>query len=249
VQNLRIALLATVLAQVVQAQVIQAREPRLRDQWVFGGSLFGGLPVGDFAKHEDGGGGGEFAFGFQPFRRQPLALRGMVNSMLYGAVSAYGYQDVCCDALGFPYTEQVRYNARNHTMTMLQGGPELMATDGKWRPFAFALAGVTFFNSWANLKPTTPTGVESTKSLFSSHNFSTTYGTGVRRVATTFGRESGFELAFRFTRNTKARYLTEEGLQRNTDGTWTVNPRTGSANVAGLHLGFWVGPYINWNER
>jgi hypothetical protein len=169
--------------------------------------------------------------------------------MLYGAVSAYGYQDVYDEATGQYYTEQVRYNAREHTMTMLQGGPELMATDGTWRPFAFALAGVTFFNSWANVKPTTPTGAEYTRGLFSSHNFSTTYGMGLRRVKSVFGREGGFELSFRFTRNEKARYLTEEGVQRNTDGTYTVNPQSGSANVAGLHLGFWIGPYINWNER
>jgi hypothetical protein len=245
---LRVALLTTLLAQAAGAQVIKAREPRLLDQWVFGASMFGGIPVGEFKKHEDGGGGGEVMIGFQPFRRQPLLLRGHVASLLYGAASAYGYQDVC-DAFGC-WTEEVRYNARNHTMTFLQAGPEFMATDGSWRPFGFALAGVTFFNSWANLRPTTPSGpAPSSESIFSSSNFSTAYGAGVRRVGISFGRESGFEIAFRVTRNAKAQYLTEDGLRRNSDGTWAVTPRTGAANVAGIHLGFWLGPYINWNER
>lgn len=247
---LRFALLAVllVLPESASAQVIQARLPRLRDQWVFGGSLFGGIPVGEFRNHENGGGGGEVSVGFQPFRREPLILRGNVGSLVYGTASAYGYQDVC-DAISC-WTEEVRYNARNHTMTFLQAGPEIMATDGKLRPFAYALAGLTFFNSWANLKPSSPNGpAPSTRSLFSSHNFSTAYGTGLRVVNRTFGREGGFELAFRVTRNAKARYLTEQGLTRNADGTWDIAPRTGAANVLGIHLGYWVGPYINWSER
>jgi hypothetical protein len=241
------ALLSCFLAANSSAQVISAREPKLLDQWVFGGSLFAGIPVGEFRKAEVGGGGGELMFGFQPFRRQPLLVRGQVGSLLYGTASAYGYQDVC-DAISC-WTEQVRYNARNHTMTFLQAGPEIMATDGTWRPFGYALAGYTFFNSWANLKPTTPTGTTSSQSLFTSHNFSTSYGAGVRRVGTSFGRESGWELAFDVTRNAKARYLTEAGLVRRSDGTWDITPRSGAANVLGIHIGFWVGPYINWNER
>jgi hypothetical protein len=236
------------LAHAAHAQVLNARAPKLRDQFLFGLSFFGGIPVGEFKNHEDGGGGGELMLGFQPYRRQPLALRASIGSLVYGTASAYGYQDVC-DATSC-WTEQVRYTARNHTMTFLQAGPEFMATDGTWRPFGYALAGYTFFKSWANLQPDSPTGPgPSSQSLFSSHNVSSAYGAGVRRVGTKFGREGGFELAFRFTRNAQATYLTEQGLTRRTDGTWDVTPRTGAANVAGIHLGFWMGPYITWNER
>jgi hypothetical protein len=249
VHPLRIALFATAcLTQLAHAQVIPGPVHRLRDQWVFGGSLFGGFPVGDFRNHEDGGGGGEIMVGFQPFRREPLAIRGTVGSLVYGTVDGYGYQDVC-DAFSC-WTEEVRYNARNHVMTFLQAGPELMATDGRWRPYVYALAGITFFNSWANLKPSGPNGPgESTQSLFSSHNFSTAYGAGVRRVSSPFGRAGGWEIAVRMTRNAKARYLTEDGLYRNSDGTWNISPRSGAANVVGVHFGFWIGPRRNWDER
>jgi len=240
-------LLLGLLAQTAGGQIFSVRQPRLRDQWTFGGNFIAGIPVGEFRQNENGAGGGQLTFGFQPFRREPLVLRAQVGTLMYGTASAYGYQDVC-DATGC-WTEQVRYNARSHTMSSIHAGPELMATDGKYRPFGYALAGYTFFNSWANLLPTTPTGTTSTQSLFSSHNFSTSYGGGLRRVGKTFGRESGLELAFDVTRNANARYLTEAGLSRQTDGTWIISPRSGAANVLGIHLGFWVGPYINWNER
>jgi hypothetical protein len=51
------------------------------------------------------------------------------------------------------------------------------------------------------------------------------------------------------TRNAQARYLTEQGLVRRSDGSYDVTPRSGAANVAGIHFGIWFGPYINWNER
>lgn len=242
----RITLLATLLAGTADAQVIQAREPKLKDQWVFGLNGFAGIPVGDFRKHEDGGGGAEMTIGFQPFRREPLVLRGTGGFLLYGRFNRNREADIC-DAFGNCTTEVVFYNARYHNMSFFQAGPELMATDGPWRPFAFALAGVTFFNSWANYGD--PNRSETSTSLLSSRNFSTAYGAGVRKVGRTFGRESGFELAFRVTRNAKARYLTEEGVRPRGDGTFEVTPRTGAANVAGIHIGIWMGPYINWNER
>ena len=248
-QPLRKALLIALLAAPVQAQVLALRPPSLKDQWTFGFSLLGGIPLGEFREYENGGGGADLNLGFQPWRRQPLVLRTQVGGMLYGVARATGYQQVC-DSNNNCWIEEVRYNARNHSMMFLHAGPEIMATDGKWRPFGFALAGMTWFRSWANLKPTTPTGpAETTESLFSSSNFSTSYGAGVRRVTTTFGRESGFELSARVNRNGKSRYLTEDGVFRRSDGSYGVAPREGAANVLGIHVGFWIGPYINWDER
>lgn len=243
-----LALLPLLLAASLHAQVFQPRAPKGTDQLLFGISVFGGLPLGEFKEHEDGGGGAEVMLGFQPWRRQPLAIRLQGGGMLYGALGAYGYQEVC-DNTGYCYTERVRYNARNHTMWMWQAGPEIMATDGTWRPFGYALAGYTFFSSWANYKPETTYGTEYRESLFRSHNFSTSYGAGLRRVTTKYGREGGFELSARVTRNSKASYLNEEGLSRAPDGSLVITPRRGAANVLFLQVGWWIGPYINWNER
>lgn len=248
----RCSVLITVLvlaaASRVQGQVLEARAPRFLDQWVWSIGAFGGIPLGDFRKHEDGGGGFELMVGVQPWRRQPLVIRTHLASLVYGNVQATGYQDVC-DIFSCR-TETVEYTARNHVMTSMHIGPEFFATDGFIRPFTYAMLGVTWFNSWANLQPTSATGPSGeSASLFSSHNFSTAYGAGVRFVKTRFGREFGLELAARVNRNAKARYLTEEGVRINSSNQWEVTPTQTAAHVLGIHVGFWMGPYINWNER
>ncbi len=235
------------LTTSVGAQLIEARQPSRADQWTFAFNLLGGIPLGEFRQHENGGAGGEISVGFQPIRRQPLVLRFSGGGMQYGAVRARGFQEVC-DTNGC-YTDEVEYNARSHNMWYAQFGPELMVTDGPWRPFAFGLAGITGFASRANLKPTTPGGVESTQGLYSSTNFSTSYGLGIRRAWNSGGRAIGIELSSRVTRNAKASYLNEEGVQRQPDGTWIVTPRQGAANVLGIYLGFWLGPRVLWSER
>lgn len=187
--------------------------------------------------------------GFQPFRREPLSFRGNVQFMKYGSLKARGFQDVC-DGFGNCQTEEVEYDARAHNMYLFQAGPEIMAVDGKLRPYAFALAGATVFNSTETLAPSSPSGQGPvTESFFTSSNFSTSYGGGLRYVGTRWGRESGFEISGRFTRNMKATYLTEKGITRQPDGTWVAVPHNGAAHVIGIEIGFWLGPYINWNER
>src|SRR5262245_26310798 len=245
--TLRVALLTLAVSSGAAAQVIPPPQSSAADQWVFGFNFLGGLPRGEFKNHEDGGGGAAGMVGYQPWRRQPLVLRLQGGAMLYSRVEAVTQQQVCdfftC------HTEEVRYNARNHSMAFVHFGPELMATDGLWRPFGYALAGYTFFNSWANLEPSSLSPDQPSEQIFSSHNFSTVYGGGIRRVSTHWGREAGFELSLDVTRNAKARYLTEEGVHQNSDGTWTITPRQGAANVLGIHLGFWIGPNIRYWER
>jgi hypothetical protein len=233
----------------VDGQIFDQRPNLFRDQWVWSLGAFGGIPLKDFRKHENGGGGFELMVGVQPWRRQPMTIRTHVATLIYGAVKGVGYQDVC-DFFGCT-TETVEYTARNHVMTSLHIGPEFFAIDGPIRPFAYAMYGITWFNSWANLQPSSPGGpTQSSASLFSSHNASAAYGAGVRFVATRFGREFGFELAGRVNRNDKARYLTEQGVQiDSTSNTWYITPTQSAAHVLGIHMSFWMGPYINWNER
>jgi len=246
---MRPLLLTLLLALPVQAQLLQPKVAKKSDLVTFSFSLFGAVPMGEFRNHENGGGGADLVLGIQPFRREPLVIRTQVAALLYDGASAWGFQEVC-DEFGSCWTESVQYKARNHSMMMLHVGPEFMATDGKWRPFGYALAGWTFFNSWVNLKPESPSGPDpETKSLFSSRNVSSIYGAGLRRVGTKIGREAGFELSTRFVRNASARYLTEQGLYRRADGSYDVTPRIGAANVLTMHVGLWIGPHVNWNER
>lgn len=246
----QIALALTVLCTVpAEAQLLDARPARTIDQWVWSFGAWGGIPLKDFRKHENGGGGFELMVGYQPWRRQPLAIRSHIATLVYGNVKGVGYQDVC-DIFGCT-RETVEYTARNHVMTSMHFGPEFFATDGRMRPFAYAMYGITWFNSWANLQPTSPGGPsEGSVSLFSSHNASAAYGLGVRFVGQKFGREIGFELAARVNRNPVARYLTERGVQiDSTTNTWYISPTQSAADVLGIHIAFYMGPFINWDER
>src|SRR5437867_7185082 len=123
VNRLRTALLLALLAPAAGAQVIQARPPKLTDQWVFGISGFGGIPVGDFKRHEDGGGGMELFTGFQPFRRQPLVLRGNGGFLLYGRYNRNADREYCDQFGQNCFTETVFYNSRYHNMSFFQADP------------------------------------------------------------------------------------------------------------------------------
>ena len=241
------ALIGLLLPVVASAQILAPRPPKWTDKWNFGVGLHGGFPVGEFREHENGGAGLDLFLGFQPFRREPLSIRGNIQFMEYGALKEHGVRQVC-DAFGC-WNEEVEFDARNHQMYMFQIGPEVMAVDGKWRPYAFALAGATVFNSNEAVGVDGQTGEIQTESFFTSSNISTSYGGGIRRVGTRWGRETGFEISARFTRNEKAEYLTERNITRQPDGSWVAVPQRGFANLIGVAVGFWVGPYINWNER
>lgn len=241
-----LTLLATMPA-LAGAQILQPRQPSWLDQWVIAGAFMGGKPLGEFRNEENGGFGGEVTLGYQLFRRQPLVLRGSVGGMQYHAVKAFGYQENC-DERGC-WLEEVEYNARSHNMWYAYAGPEIMATDGALRPFAFAMVGRTWFRSQANFKPTSPGGQEFSQVLFSENNFSTSYGGGIRWMLTNTGRNIGLELSARVNRNIDAEYLTERGVVDNPDGSITITPRRGAAHVLGIHLGIWVGPNVLWSER
>lgn len=240
------ALIAAPLA-LCRGQILQPQAARASDLWTLGASFMGGLPVGDFREEENGGFGGELTVGFQPIRGQPLLFRATGGGMKYGSRKAWGYQETCDD--NGCWLEEREYDARSHSMYYLHGGPEVFATAGKIRPFAFAMLGRTFFSSRANFKPTTPYGEEWSQGIFSSNNFSTSYGGGLRWMGSTAGRQIGFELSARVIRNGDAEYLTERRLVENPDGSLTIDPRAGQAHVLGIHLGIWFGPHVRWTDR
>lgn len=245
---LRSIVLLSGLGGAAEAQIFQSPAPegRASDLWVFGFSGFGGIPVGEFRKHENGGGGLQAVVGFQPFRRQPLVVRAQAGVLIYGRVNRDVEREYC-DLLGC-FTETTFYDSRDHLMLTYQAGPELMATGGRWRPFAYALAGGTTFRSQARLGQPSFSGAPPSQTLFTATNFSTSYGLGLRMMGETSGRPGAFEISVNLTRNAKARYLTERGVSRRSDGTWVVTPQSGAANVLGIHIGMWVGPNVGWNR-
>jgi hypothetical protein len=239
-----------VVGQTAESQVISAPTASRSDLFVFGISGFGAIPMGEFRKHEDGGAGIELMLGYQPVRREALVFRVNGSWLRYGAVQDEGYDERCDPDGGGCWTELVTYNAQTHSMWLFHAGPELARMSGTWRPFAYALAGTTWFNSYANLKPHSPGGPDpGPRNLHNSTNFSTAYALGLRHVGGTSGRAGGWELTVRFTRNSDASYVPRGGAFQRSDGTWVVNARNGAANVLGIHVGYWFGPNVRWTGR
>lgn len=246
VRRVRIAALALLMvtrAAASDAQIIKTRLPRFTDLLVGGLSGFAGVPVGEFQKREDGGLGGEIMAGVQPFRGQPLVLRANALMLQYGRYD-HDVEEEFCGYDGECETETVFYDSRYHNMFALHVGPEIMATRGTWRPFAFAQAGITFFRSTSSYGDAYAGPLHLT--LLSSHNMSAGYGIGIRNVGKRLGREQGFELSLRLIRNARATWANDAALRSRGDGTWDVTPRVGAANVLTIQVGAWGGPYVNW---
>ncbi len=247
VRRVRIAALALLMATRAaagEAQIIKSRPARFTDLLVGGLSGFVGLPVGEFQKNEDGGFGGEVMAGVQPFRGQPLVLRANALMFQYGRYDHDVEEEFCGGVDGECETETVFYDSRHHNMFALHVGPEVMATHGTWRPFAFAQAGITFFRSTSSYGNAYADPLHLT--LLSSHNMSAGYGIGIRNVSKRFGREQGFELSVRLIRNARATWANDAVLRSRGNGTWDVTPRLGAANVLTIQVGAWGGPYVNW---
>jgi hypothetical protein len=240
----RLAVLALAAAAAAptaaSSQILKPRPRAITDLFVGGVSGFVGLPVGQFRENEDGGAGGQAFLGFQPLRAKPLVIRGDVSWLQYGRYNN-DTEDEDCDLEGDCHTYVSFSDSRYHNMFTFQAGPELMATRGKWRPFAYAMTGMTLFYSQASYG-------DDSRTLLASHNASSAYGVGVRNVGKRFGRESGLELGLRLTRNPHAQYV-NDGALGGGNGAWTVTPRLGAAHVLAIHVGLWSGPFVNWNDR
>jgi hypothetical protein len=248
VTTIRFLALLAMVSQTAAAQVIQSRQPSIWDQWIAGINGVGVFPQGEFRQQDNFGAGVEINLGFQPFRRQPLVLRGDVGWMQYDGYNRNDSQEVCDWDGSNCQNETVFYDSQSHNMWWFHGGSEVMATHGIWRPYAYAAGGWTLFYSSARFGPAGFSGSEGNR-LHAKSSLTSAYGIGVRRVTARDGRQYGWDFAVSFTRNAKAEYVTMEGVYRNPDGSYAVRPTVGGANVLKIHIGITSGPNVHWSER
>ena len=222
---------------------VQVRKPSKGDP--FSGALTGqwGIPVGAFHHNEDGGGGVGLHVGYAVDRARVLALRLDGSFLAYGYVRRSrrvpSYDDFTGEFLGYA---DVSYAVRQHQMYTVDFGPELTALRGKWRPYTFATAGLSYFRSAMNVRPPTSTNDDGAdRTIFSAGNFAWTTGLGFRYGARA-PRDGLFDIGVRFRRNDRARYANDKAMSTSPSGTITVTPFYGSANLVTVYAGFWVGP-------
>jgi len=212
----------------------------------FSGSLFGdwGLPVGAFHRNEDGGLGLGFhgAYALDGARHVALRLEG--GYLMYGYVSRDIDLPAYDESGGFTGYENVSYAAREHQMYNLDFGPEVTALSGTVRPYGFATAGFSYFVSKVNVRPPQYAGDDPIDhTVFSGGNFAWSTGIGLR-IGSHDARSGLFDVGIRFRRNARARYANDRALSTQSDGTITVNPFYGSANLITIYAGLWVGPKV-----
>ena len=219
------------------------RKPKKSDP--LSGSLFGhwAIPVGQFHHNEDGGGGVGIHGAYAVDRARMLSLRLDGGFLAYGYVRRNrrvpSYDEITGEFLGY---EDVSYAVRQHQMYTLDFGPELTALRGRWRPYTYASAGLSYFRSSMNVRPPQYSNDDAVdRTIFSSGNFAWSTGLGFR-----FGSGSPrgglLDLGARFRRNARARYANDKAISTNSAGEVTVRPFYGSANVVTVYAGFWIGP-------
>ena len=211
----------------------------------FSGSLIGqwGIPVGAFHRNEDGGGGAGFHVGYALDRARMLALRLDGSFLAYGYVRRSrrvpSYDQLTGQFLGY---EDVSYAVRQHQMFTLDFGPEITSLRGRWRPYTFATAGLSYFRSEMNVRPPSSSNDSGDdRAIFSATNFAWTTGLGFR-YGSRAPRDGAFDIGIRFRRNDRARYANDRALSTSSSGIVTVTPFYGSANLLTVYAGFWVGP-------
>ena len=211
----------------------------------FSGSVVGqwGIPVGAFHRNEDGGGGGGFHAGYALDRARMFSLRLDGSFLAYGYVRRStrvpSYDEQTGEYLGY---EDVSYAVRQHQMFTLDFGPELPALRGKWRPYTFATAGLSYFRSAMNVRPPSDSyDSGDDRTVFSAGNFAWTTGFGFR-FGSRAPRDGLLDIGVRFRRNDRARYANDRALSTTPSGIVTVTPFYGSANLVTVYAGFWIGP-------
>ena len=212
----------------------------------FSGSLFGdwGLPVGAFHSHEDGGLGLGFHGAYAVDRAKHVALRLEAGYLMYGYVSRDIDLPAYDESGGFTGYENVSYAAREHEMFNLDFGPEITTLSGTVRPYGFATAGFSYFVSKVNVRPPQYVGDDPIDhTVFSAGNFAWSTGIGLR-IGSHDARSGVFDIGIRFRRNERARYANDRALSTQSDGSITVSPFYGSANLITIYAGLWVGPKL-----
>ncbi|MFL5612085.1 MAG: hypothetical protein ACJ796_00290 [Gemmatimonadaceae bacterium] len=210
----------------------------------FSGSLFGdwGVPVGAFHRNEDGGVGLGFHGAYALDAARHFALRLEAGFLGYGYVSrdldvpAY---DENGNYIGY---ENVSYAAREHQMYSLDFGPEVTALSGMVRPYGFVTGGLSYFVSKVNIRPPQYSGDDGLdQTVFSAGNFAWSTGLGLR-IGSHDPRSGLFDIGIRFRRNARAHYANDKSLSSQADGSLSVTPFYGSANLVTIYAGFWIGP-------
>lgn len=219
--------LCPLLPAVLAASTSLAQpQPHVRSEWLGGGGLLVGIPLGEFADATDEGFGVVGHAVFTPGGGS-FGIRLQAGGLIYGSRDI----GVPVPGTGGLVVEDL---TTNNWLVNAGVGPQIMARSGSVRPYAYALAGVGYF-----LTETT-FGDDYGYSYYGSTNYEDTTFAWAAGAGLLFAlsRSASLDVCVQYVGNGTSRYLAEGDLVPSPDDTPPViTPRQTDANVVTITVG------------
>jgi hypothetical protein len=200
-----------------------------------GAGLLFAQPVGSFADQVDQGFGGGAHLIFRPDGTDLVGLR------LDGDFVQYGHE-----SRPVPLSNTVggRINVdlvTDNYIAMLGFGPQIGLPRGRVQPYANGMIGVAYFGTQSSLHG--DGGGDSFATTENYHDAAFTWGGGAGvYVPIVHGRiPVSLDFSARYHHNGEVSYLKEGGIRDNPDGTITLDPILGEADLFTFRIGATVG--------
>jgi len=222
----RVLLLAVAMAPVAVDASAQA-PARSPSEWLGGGGLFIGIPLGDFADATDEGFGVAANVVFSP-GGGPLGIRFQTGGVIYGS------RDIptTVPGTGGLITEDLSID---NWLLNVGIGPQVMARSGPVRPYAYALAGFGYFATQTSFGYGYDYYGDSSTTNYDDWTFAWSAGAG---LLIPVSRSLAIDVGVQYVGNGTVRYLAEGDLLPSPGGAPPVIvPRQTEANLLTISVG------------
>ena len=198
-----------------------------------GGSLVYAQPLGAFKDNVNGGGGASGHLLVRVGESGALALR------LDGGFLVYGHERLRARN---PISGRVTFDVTTTNNIVTAGvGPQLMVPTGRLRPYVHGSVGLAYFFTESSLSGADNNEQFARTTNLSDGNFAYTGGGGLYIALGSSRHPISLDLSAQYHNNGRARYLTEDGIVDNPDGSATLFPIRSEADFMTYHLGVAVG--------
>jgi opacity protein-like surface antigen len=221
----RVASLLLPAALAASASLAQP-QPQKASEWLGGGGLLVGIPLGEFADATDEGFGVVGHAVFTP-GGGPFGIRLQAGGLIYGS----RHVSVPVPGTGGLIVQDL---TTDNWLVNAGVGPQIMARSGSVRPYAYALAGVGYFLTETTLDD------DHGYSYYGSTNYDDTTFAWAAGAGLLFplSRSVSLDVCVQYVGNGTARYLAEGDLVPSADDTPPVIvPRHTDANLVTITVG------------
>ena len=227
----RLLLLVAATGVVATAAFGQPAPQRTPSEWLGGGGLLIGIPLGDFADATDEGVGLAGHVVFTP-RGGPFGIRLQTGGVIYGSREI----QAPVPGTGGLVTEDL---TTDNWLLNAGIGPQLMARSGSVRPYLYALAGIGYFATETSFGHGYDYYGDNSSTNYDDTTFAWSAGAG---LLIPVSRSLAIDVGVQYVGNGTVRYLAEGDLLPSPGGAPPVIvPRQTEANLFTITLGVTFG--------